>query len=869
MWMQRVAGHGACTRSVPESRPKRALSRRHAWIAVVLALLWLCAGVTRAPGDVLVFTHNVMDHGAIAETGADNTAAFQKAMDMAFEAGGGIVYAPPGRYTFKGFLIVPPGVTLRGEWQLPTEKGLGNVTVLQVLAGKGKEGGPAFLTLPNSCCVRDLTFFYPGQDVSSITPYPYTIALTNVDTPKYKGHPFCTMVHRVTLVNSYQGIFVANGHLHFLKRVVGTPVKQGVYMNVCSDIGRMAECEFSADVWSRAGLPGAPSAEPAGKALRDYLFANATAYTVGYSDTEVLTNLRARGYRYGLRLVGYRHTGVRKQRPPRGNSYGQAYGLQLLSCRRALQIDSVQDQVGYEIAASRFTASERCVSGTGNAGIQFNSCTLRAESGGICAVGPTAGESRGELTFQNCTFEDWGKAAIVAQRGLLSVVDCDFKADKKIAVLEGGVAAALLVGNRFASGNPLIESKCRRTLIDHASLKLARLNAVPYTYAPTPGPASDRVLNVCENPYAALADGKTDDTAAVQKALDALAKAGGTCFLPAGRYRIDETLTVPPGVELRGIWDGCARPAHNTAGTLLLAYRDRGKPDASPLITLGAKSGLRGIGVLHPEQNDPRRVATYPWVVRARGEACYVVSVCLMNPYRGIDIAGDRHLVSNLYMTPLGTGLRIGKSKGGIVEDYHAHPQFWGLRVVADYDLPNHAESIGCMSRHGTCMVLADCRDETIVNFSTWKALDGLRFASGDGTARIINPTFDQVRICYAIGRARDIEVVNTQGGYLCVQTANGFEGFARFFNSVWRGGTYPLDLRGPGAVLMQQDRFKSGGTHSLRGGHLRFEGGIHRVKNYRLEKNVKRLEMVGAMAVRPPADPKGRTESRCTLAVP
>jgi hypothetical protein len=40
-------------------------------------------------------------------------------------------------------------------------------------------------------------------------------------------------------------------------------------------------------------------------------------------------------------------------------------------------------------------------------------------------------------------------------------------------------------------------------------------------------------------------------------------------------------------------------------------------------------------------------------------------------------------------------------------------------------------------------------------------------------------------------------------------------------------------------------------------------------VKNYRLEKNVKRLEMVGAMATRPPADEQGRTETRSTLAIP
>ena len=801
-----------------------------------------------------VFTHNVADYGA-KPAAADNTAAFQKAMDAAYRAGGGIVYAPAGRYEFKGQLVLPPGVTLRGEWN---REGRGEQTVLCVRADKGNENGTPFIRMPNSCCLRDLTLFYPDQRPDEIRPYPWTIALTNVRTKLFAGAAFCTMVRNVTLVNSYNGIVVQTGHLHFIKHVYGTPLRQGIDVDRCSDIGRIAECDFAAAYWEQSRLPGAPVTDADRAKLRQFLSAKGIALTVGYSDTELVTNVRAAGYRYGLRLVPYRNLAGHKHRPPRANSYGQMYGLDLRDCWRAVQIDSVQTQVGYGISASRFTASDRCVSGTGNAGVQFNSCAFKAGPKGVCSDGPARRESRGELTFQNCTFEGWGGSAIVAHNGLISVVDCDFRAEGKIAVIGQGVRGALFVGNRFKSDKPVIENTCKNARIDHAPLRLAKPDVAPYSYAAAPRPQSDRVRNVRQKPDAATGDGKTDDTAAIQKALDALKKTGGTCFLPAGRYRVDGSLTVPPGVELRGVWDGCARPAHNTAGTLLLAYRDKGKPDAPPVITLGAKSGLRGIAVLHPEQNDPRKVDMYPWVVHARGESCYVVGVNLMNPYRGIDLAGDRHRISNLYMTPLGTGLRIGKSKGGIVEDYHAHPQFWGLNVVADYKLPDHRQSIRCMSSHGTCLVLGDCQDETVANFSTWKALDGIRFVSKDCTARFINPTFDQVRICYAISAAKSIEVVNTQGGYLCVQTGGGFGGSARFFNSTWRGGAFPLDLRGPGTVLMQQDRFKSGGTHSLRGGVLRLEGGIHRVPSWRLGPNVKKVDVIGAMAAAAlPADRK------------
>lgn len=58
----------------------------------------------------------------------------------------------------------------------------------------------------------------------------------------------------------------------------------------------------------------------------------------------------------------------------------------------------------------------------------------------------------------------------------------------------------------------------------------------------------------------ARGDGKADDTAALQKALDDARDATrhGIVFLPSGRYRISRTLVVPAGVRLYGV--GATRP---------------------------------------------------------------------------------------------------------------------------------------------------------------------------------------------------------------------------------------------------------------------------------------------------------------------
>ena len=58
----------------------------------------------------------------------------------------------------------------------------------------------------------------------------------------------------------------------------------------------------------------------------------------------------------------------------------------------------------------------------------------------------------------------------------------------------------------------------------------------------------------------AVGDGKADDTAAIQAAIDTAAKsgAGGIVWLPAGRYRITRSLLIPAAVRLFGV--GATRP---------------------------------------------------------------------------------------------------------------------------------------------------------------------------------------------------------------------------------------------------------------------------------------------------------------------
>lgn len=56
--------------------------------------------------------------------------------------------------------------------------------------------------------------------------------------------------------------------------------------------------------------------------------------------------------------------------------------------------------------------------------------------------------------------------------------------------------------------------------------------------------------------FGAVGDGKTDDSAAIQRAIDSLAAGGGTVLLPAGKFAIGSTLTMRSGVNLAGVGAG-------------------------------------------------------------------------------------------------------------------------------------------------------------------------------------------------------------------------------------------------------------------------------------------------------------------------
>lgn len=192
----------------------------------------------------------------------------------------------------------------------------------------------------------------------------------------------------------------------------------------------------------------------------------------------------------------------------------------------------------------------------------------------------------------------------------------------------------------------------------------------------------------------ARGDGKTDDTAAFQAALDAAGRAGGgAVIVPAGKYRIAGNLTVPSAVCLQGTHRVPPTLRDNRIealeGSVLLAYAGRGKPDGEPFIKLtGTNSSVVGFIITYPEwrQTDVPPVPYPPCIGSYDSENVAVQECLLLNAYEGIRmVRAHRHLIRNITGYPSKRGIYVDECYDiGHIENVH----FWPFGVAYAPDNP-------------------------------------------------------------------------------------------------------------------------------------------------------------------------------------
>jgi hypothetical protein len=397
----------------------------------LIFVLWLGI-VTFASATPDADMYSVLDFGAKADGKTDDTAAFQKALDAASEAGGGVVYAPGGNYFFAGHLNLPKAVTLKGIWEsVPAHNGYrdhgaskpvdGGTTFL-ITENEGKENGDPFITLHDNSTLKGVVLYYPNQiSDNEPKPYPWAIAMRGKN-PAVLG---------VELLNPYNGIDASENERHLIRDVQGQPLRRGIFVDEIYDIGRIEDVHFN-PWWS----------------LKPRLFRwqqeHGEAFIFARTDWQYVFNTFCYGYNIGYKFV----------KSDTGECNGNFLGIGADDCYTAVDVED-SAAFGLLISNGEFTSFHgpdptMVAVGTGNSGsVRFENCAFWGPCNQIAKV-----SGRGTVGFGDCTFVQWdrnreGRAAIQADSGTILVRGCEFQEDKAQVDVEENVRRGVISDNIF------------------------------------------------------------------------------------------------------------------------------------------------------------------------------------------------------------------------------------------------------------------------------------------------------------------------------------------------------------------------------------------------------------------------------------
>ncbi|MGC9326255.1 MAG: glycosyl hydrolase family 28-related protein [Candidatus Hinthialibacter sp.] len=357
---------------------------------------------------------SVKDFGALADGQTDDTAAIQRCIDAAAEKGGQ-VYLPPGRYLVKGSLDVKTGVVVKGVHEAPLaiEPLIG--TIIMAVGGRDHEDAPALFEMGHSSTVTGLTVWHPEQKPDDIHPYPWTFHLTGFDNT----------VENITLINSYNGIRVGpeNNVRHRIRSVYGCVLRRGLFVDFCTDIGRVENVQFHCHWWSAQSVGGNWDL------VYKYMYENCEAFVFGRTDWEYVTNNFVFPAKIGFRFIKTEHGAC--------NGHFTANGAD--ACETSVLVEEIQP-MGLLITGGQF------VSFNGENPIQL-------------VVAPTC---TGSVRLVNCAF--WGPSnhnALINGKGFVSFNDCYFsnskKGTEKMPLIVAKSGRLQINNSSFATAQPSVE----------------------------------------------------------------------------------------------------------------------------------------------------------------------------------------------------------------------------------------------------------------------------------------------------------------------------------------------------------------------------------------------------------------------------
>ena len=704
--------------------------------------------------------------GAKAKPGFDNRAAFQAAIDAAYNNGGGVVYIPAGNYEFRSqqtasikvrvrkgteevmkdfehqyVLNLPTSVQLRGDWANP-ELNNGKVlgTILEVRVGKDAPNYNAtveswwndaqannalrtthtsiadrFIDMNSGTGVTNLSIWYPEQDINNVKPYPWTL---------YQPGGDCATVENVTLVNAYNGFYAAPGELHYVLNSYMTALNTGIEVHICTDIGRIENVKINPKYWANSGLPGSPSLNK----VAGYTKAHGTGFNMHRSDWEYVSNLYVSGYKTGMwvgREPGYFDT-----------PNAQFYEIHIKNCDTGIYVQAV-NPYGLLISNSTFEAEKN-----GKAVYFFNDFKTSVQFNGVDFSGPIISDgSDGVISFESCSFGNFNDYALKINKGNVLLTQSEFKKPAGHVLLGSDVNTLKSVNSGY-KGKLDIKNDSKSAKVEINSSKEYLFDPIPKNVITDikvhPKPASGKVMKV-DLPRATgfNNDQPTEDVSAqLQKALNEIkANGGGTLYLPGGRYLVNNPIKVPSGVELRGTWDVQHHTQSGGVG-IFTNYAGGATGEKGPsLIQLSEGAGIRGITIsqlnLATDGFSAENPRVTPFLVQGQGPKVYIVNLTVGGGDKGIDLASyntSKHYVDYFAGVLARAGIWVGGgAEGGFIRNMQLNPHYGSRLPQGGQGYPKVGLSRFLQS-NCSALKFADIKNQTIFNNFVYGSFYGIHF---------------------------------------------------------------------------------------------------------------------------------------------
>ncbi len=402
-----------------------------------------------ASGQINLSHWNVRDAGAAADGQGDCTAVFQKLLDEAGKVGGGVVEVPAGRYRINTGLSVPANVTLQGVFRVPPTPRGGAITnltgsVLLAYAGRGAASGPPFIRLAgDDSAIAGLIIAYPEWKQTDVPPVPYPPCVLSEHTANVG-------VSECLLLNPYEGIKLVQAARHLVRNVTGYPIKRGIYVDECMDIGHIENVHF----W-----PFGVSYKPEDPFCK-WVNTQGVAFELARTDWQYVFNTFCFGYG-----VGYKFSASAE-----GSANGNFLGLGADSCQRAVVVEQAQAP-GLLISNGEFVgrwSSTDAVCLDIEPQVQGKVSLVNCSFWGPIDRCVWMKARAGQFTASACHFVNWdnrgaGSPAIQLDAGKAIIQGCTF-AEAKLSVRVGtNVLSAILTANQAAEAFRMDNQAGKRT----------------------------------------------------------------------------------------------------------------------------------------------------------------------------------------------------------------------------------------------------------------------------------------------------------------------------------------------------------------------------------------------------------------------